>query len=108
MNLDQTSGSRQITNAASSSSGSVDRTPADDSIALSNTSDLVQQALTSGTDARSARILQLRHLIETNQYQVDAAAVAERSDRRASRGRLVRGMADSVGHERCGGTPESR
>lgn len=76
MNLDQTSASRQITNAASSSSGSVDRTPADDSIALSNTSDLVQQALTSGTDARSARILQLRHLIETNQYQVDAAVVA--------------------------------
>ena len=74
MNLDQTSASRQIGNAASSSSGAVDRTPADDSIALSNTSDLVQQALTS--DTRSARILQLRHLIETNQYQVDAAAVA--------------------------------
>jgi flagellar biosynthesis anti-sigma factor FlgM len=75
-NLDQTSASRKIGNAASSGSGSVDLTPADDSIALSNTSGLVQQALTSGTDARSARILQLQHLIETNQYHVDAAAVA--------------------------------
>jgi flagellar biosynthesis anti-sigma factor FlgM len=76
MNLGQTSASRQIGNTAPSSSGSVDRTPANDSIALSNTSDLVQQALTSGTDTRSARILQLRHLIETNQYNVDAGAVA--------------------------------
>lgn len=76
MNLDQTTASRQIGNAASSGSASVAPTPADDSIALSNTSDLVQQALTSGTDARSARILQLRHLVETNQYHVDAAAVA--------------------------------
>jgi len=75
-NLDQTSGSRKIGNSASSAAGSVDRTPADDSIALSNTSGLVQQALTSIADARSARILQLRHLIETNQYHVDAAAVA--------------------------------
>lgn len=75
-NLDQTSASRKIGNAASSGSGSVDRTPGDDSIALSNTSGLVQQALTSGADARSARILQLRHLVETNQYHVDAAAVA--------------------------------
>jgi flagellar biosynthesis anti-sigma factor FlgM len=74
MNLGQTSASRQIGNTAPSSSGSVDRTPANDSIALSNTSDLVQQALTS--DTRSARILQLRHLIETNQYNVDAGAVA--------------------------------
>ena len=75
-NLDQTSAARQIGNAAPSNSGSVDRTPADDSIALSNTSDLVKQALVSGTDARSARILQLRQLVETNQYHVDAAAVA--------------------------------
>jgi len=76
MNLDQTSGSRQVGNVASSGSGSVARTPANDSIALSNTSDLVQQALTSGTDARSARVLQLRQLVQTNQYHVDAAAVA--------------------------------
>jgi flagellar biosynthesis anti-sigma factor FlgM len=75
-NLDQTSASRKIGKAASSGSGSVDPTPADDSIALSNTNDLVQQALASGTDARSARILQLRQLFETNQYHVDAAAVA--------------------------------
>ena len=76
LNLDQTTAPRQIGNAASSGSSSVARTPANDSIALSNTSDLAQQALTSGMDARSARILQLRHLVETNQYHVDAAAVA--------------------------------
>ena len=75
-NLDQTSPSRQIGNAASSSSAAVDRTPADDSITLSNTNGLVQQALTSGTEARSARILHLRQMVETNQYHVDAAAVA--------------------------------
>ena len=75
-NIDQTSGSRKIGNAESSGSGSVDRTPGDDSIALSNTNGLVQQALTSGTDARSARILQLQQLVATNQYRVDAGAVA--------------------------------
>jgi anti-sigma28 factor (negative regulator of flagellin synthesis) len=75
-NLDQTSGSRKIGSAESSGSGSIDRTPGDDSIALSNTNGLVQQALTAGTDARSARILQLQQLVATNQYRVDAGAVA--------------------------------
>jgi len=75
-NLDQTSESRKVGNAAPSGSGSVARTPGEDSIALSNTSDLAQQALTSGEAVRSARILQLRHLIETNQYHIDATAVA--------------------------------
>ena len=75
-NLEQTNASRKVGNATSSSSTSGVRSPGEDSIALSNTSDLAQQALTSGADARSARILQLRHLIETNQYHVDATAVA--------------------------------
>jgi flagellar biosynthesis anti-sigma factor FlgM len=75
-NVEQTTESRKIGNVASSDPGSVARPPAADSIVLSNTNDLVQQALASGTDARSARILQLRQLVETNQYHVDAAAVA--------------------------------
>jgi len=74
--LDQTRGPQQIGKASSSGASPLDSTPADDSIILSGTNDLVQQALSSGTDARSARVLQLRQLIESNQYHVDAAAVA--------------------------------
>jgi len=74
--LDQTRGAQQIGKASSPGAGSLDATPADDSITLSGNGGLVQQALASGTDARSARIQQLRQLIESNQYHVDAAAVA--------------------------------
>jgi len=76
MNVDQTTGSRPVSGAASSAPGSISRSAADDSIALSNTSGLVQQALTAGSDARAARVEQLRQLVATNQYQVDPAAVA--------------------------------
>jgi len=77
LDLERTSGSRAIGKAAASSSASVDQTPSDDSIALFTSSDLVQQALTSGTAARAARIQQLQHLIQTNQYQVDAGSVSQ-------------------------------
>jgi flagellar biosynthesis anti-sigma factor FlgM len=76
LNLEQTSGSRQIGKAASSAAGSTAPTSSEDSIALSNTSDLTQQALASGAPERLARIQQLRQLVETNQYHVDATALA--------------------------------
>jgi flagellar biosynthesis anti-sigma factor FlgM len=50
--------------------------PSGDSIALSATNSLVQQALGAGVDARAARIQQLRTQVESGQYHVDAAAVS--------------------------------
>jgi flagellar biosynthesis anti-sigma factor FlgM len=79
LNLDQTSlnktrGTSSAAGAASSATTS--STSGDDSISLSNSPDLVQQALASSSSARSARILELRALVENNQYQPDAQEVS--------------------------------
>jgi anti-sigma28 factor (negative regulator of flagellin synthesis) len=76
LDLERTSGARQAGSASSSNSAPLSGTSPNDSITLSITNDLVQQALSSGVDARSSRIEELKHLVETNQYPVDAAAVS--------------------------------
>ena len=76
-NIDRASGLRQTVNAAASNSGPASGALVSDSIALSAGNDIVQQALTSGAEARAARIQQLQQLIQTNQYHVDALAVSQ-------------------------------
>ena len=75
--IERANESRAIDRTAASGSAPVDNTPSDDSIALGASSDLVQQALTAGSDARGARVQQLRQLIQTNQYPVDAASLSQ-------------------------------
>ncbi len=57
-------------------SNAIGRSTTADSITLTSTRDLVQQALNSGSEARLARILELKQQIESNQYQVDPLAVS--------------------------------
>lgn len=76
MDLNPTHGARQAGNLADSKSVGVTRTPGGDSIALSGTTGLVQQALTSGADARAARVLELQKQVQSGQYNVDAMALS--------------------------------
>jgi flagellar biosynthesis anti-sigma factor FlgM len=71
--VDQTQGSSRT--AGASKPSTTDSTPGDDSISLSNSPNLVQQALASGSSARSARIQELKALIQNNQYQPSAEEV---------------------------------
>jgi anti-sigma28 factor (negative regulator of flagellin synthesis) len=48
-----------------------------DRIDLGAQNDLVSQAQTAGTDARAARIEQLRLLVQSGQYQVDPVALSQ-------------------------------
>jgi len=77
LDLDRTSGSRPIGDAATTSSTSANQTSANDSIALSTSSDLVQQALSSGAMERTNRIQQLQQLVQSDQYQVDAGSLSK-------------------------------
>jgi len=65
--------SEAAVNDARSSTGSDDAQG--DSIVLSGAAGLVQQALSAGSDARAARVEQLKQQIQSGQYTVDAAAV---------------------------------
>lgn len=47
-----------------------------DSIALTGTSNLVQQALHAGSDARAARVQELKALVQSNQYLPSAQEVS--------------------------------
>jgi flagellar biosynthesis anti-sigma factor FlgM len=77
LNLDKTQGSSPAVAAKTSqSSATADTTPGDDSISLSNSPNLVQQALASSSSARSARVQELKALVESNQYQPDATEVS--------------------------------
>ena len=76
LDLDRTSGSRRSGDAAASNLASANQTPTTDSIALSTSTDLVQQALNSGASAREARIQELQQLIGASQYHVDAATLS--------------------------------
>jgi flagellar biosynthesis anti-sigma factor FlgM len=76
LDLDPTRGSRDVNSLTTSRPASVEPAPSSDSIALSFTRDLVQQALTSGDAARAARIAELRGAIADGSYQVDAVAVS--------------------------------
>jgi anti-sigma28 factor (negative regulator of flagellin synthesis) len=74
-NLDQTSASSRTAEAVSAQPAGVNTSPGGDSISLSS-SNLVQQALSAGASTRSARVQQLKALIQNNQYQPDALEVS--------------------------------
>jgi flagellar biosynthesis anti-sigma factor FlgM len=74
-NLNKTQASARAAGASGASS-TTDSSPGDDSISLSNSPNLVQQALTSSSSERSARIQELKALVQNNQYQPDAQAVS--------------------------------
>jgi flagellar biosynthesis anti-sigma factor FlgM len=77
LNLDQTQQSARTASAgASNSTSAADNSPGDDSISLSNSPNLVQQALASSSSARTARVQELKALVQSNQYQPDAQAVS--------------------------------
>ena len=61
---------------AGAANSTTDSTPGGDSISLSNSPNLVQQALSSSSSDRSARIQELKALIANNQYQPDAQEVS--------------------------------
>lgn len=79
LNLDSTSlGKTQGTSRASGAynSNATSSTSVDDSISLSNSPNLVQQALASVSPSRSARIQELKALVQNNQYNPDAQEVS--------------------------------
>jgi len=76
MDLNPTHGARQAGSLADAKSVGLNRQPSGDSIALSGTTGLVQQALTSGADARAARVLELQKQVQSGQYNVDAMALS--------------------------------
>ena len=77
LNLDQTQQSARTASAgASKSTSAADNSPGDDSISLSNSPNLVQQALTVSSPERSARTQQLKALVQNNQYQPDVKEVS--------------------------------
>ena len=77
LNLDQTQQSSRTASAgASKSTATTGSTPGDDSISLSNSPNLVQQALASSSSTRSARVQELKALVQSNQYQPSAQEVS--------------------------------
>ena len=76
LNLDQTTASSRAAGAGSTQNTSGVAGSVGDSIALTSSSSLVQQALNAGSDARTARIQQLKALIQNNQYQPSAQEVS--------------------------------
>ncbi len=76
LNLEQTSGSSRTTeaSAANASAGAAGTTS--DSISLTNSLNLVQQALTAGSSARAARVQQLKALVQNNQYNPSAQEIS--------------------------------
>jgi anti-sigma28 factor (negative regulator of flagellin synthesis) len=83
LNLDQTQQSARTAGTAGSSaaspvsgSSSTAETTGDDSISLSNSGNLVQQALASSSAARLARVQELKALVQSNQYLPDATEVS--------------------------------
>jgi flagellar biosynthesis anti-sigma factor FlgM len=76
MDLNPTRGTREAGGLADSKSVSPSPTTSGDSIALSGTTGLVQQAIVSGADVRAARVLELQKQVRSGQYQVDATAVS--------------------------------
>jgi flagellar biosynthesis anti-sigma factor FlgM len=77
LNLDQTQqSSRTAGSSASKTIATTDAAPGDDTISLSSSPNLVQQALASSSSTRSARVQELKALIANNQYQPDAQDVS--------------------------------
>jgi flagellar biosynthesis anti-sigma factor FlgM len=76
LNLDKTQSSPPTTGASASNSASTNSTPGEDSISLSSSPNLVQQALAATSPARTARTQELKALVQNNQYQADAQEVS--------------------------------
>jgi flagellar biosynthesis anti-sigma factor FlgM len=81
LNLDQTTASPRAAEATSAPSASAQpsgsgASPVSDSISLSSSPNLVQQALSAGASARSARVQELKALVQNNQYQPSAQEVS--------------------------------
>jgi flagellar biosynthesis anti-sigma factor FlgM len=76
MELNSTRATRQADDPAASNSVSPNSTSSSDSIAISGTNSLVQQALTSGSATRAARVAELQKQYQSGQYQVDSVAVS--------------------------------
>jgi flagellar biosynthesis anti-sigma factor FlgM len=80
-NLDQSTASSRTGQAASAQSSSAQPAgsgagPAGDSISLSSSQNFVQQALSAGVSARSARVQQLKALVQSGQYQASGLEVS--------------------------------
>ena len=76
LNLEKTPGSSPAAGAGASKFSSTDSTPGRDSVSLSNSPNLVQQALNSTSSERSSRVQELKALVQSGQYQPDAREVA--------------------------------
>jgi anti-sigma28 factor (negative regulator of flagellin synthesis) len=74
LSLDQTSASSRTSEAASAQPAS--SSPGADSISLSSSPNLVQQALSAGASARSSRVQELKALVQNDQYQPSAEEVS--------------------------------
>jgi flagellar biosynthesis anti-sigma factor FlgM len=76
MELNPTRATREADGPTASNSVSSNATSSSDSIAISGTNSLVQQALSSGSATRAARVAELQKQYQSGQYQVDAVAVS--------------------------------
>jgi flagellar biosynthesis anti-sigma factor FlgM len=76
MDLNPTRATSETEGPKASNSGSGSRTSSGDSIALSSTNGLVQQALGAGSAARAARVIELQQQLQNGQYQVDPLSVS--------------------------------
>lgn len=61
--------------SSGASDSAVTGQPHEDSVTLSNTAGLVQQAMSAGAAARAGRVQQLKQQFENGQLSVDPAAV---------------------------------
>ncbi len=77
INLNQTRAAREASDAAASGPSASGRAPGADSIALSGLGALVQQTLNSGSDARTARVQELKQQLDSGQYPIDPVAVSQ-------------------------------
>jgi flagellar biosynthesis anti-sigma factor FlgM len=75
-NLDQSTAASRTSESGVIPSGPGSSIAASDSISLSSSPNLVQQALSAGASARSARVQQLKALVQSNQYQPSAQEVS--------------------------------
>jgi flagellar biosynthesis anti-sigma factor FlgM len=76
LNLDKTQSSPPASAPGAVSKSAAGSTPGGDTVSLSNSPNLVQQALASSSAARSARVQELKALVQSNQYQPDAMEVS--------------------------------
>jgi flagellar biosynthesis anti-sigma factor FlgM len=76
LNLEKTPGSSPTAGAGASKFSTTDSTPGSDSVSLSNSPNLVQQALNASSPERTSRVQELKALVQSNQYQPDAQEVS--------------------------------